>query len=183
VGTQHVIGGVRGAWRDDLPAVAYDGSILVPSGGDVLIIDGETLRLKSRVRGGAADLWYPFLWDGFRPRAAALDQPVTFDSVKVDSTPPDSLGTADTTIAAPAPADGAPSAGFIVSFAAFLAQDRAQDLASRIRVGDENAHVITSSLGGTTVYRVVLGPFVSREDAERAGRDSGHSYWVYEGLP
>jgi hypothetical protein len=36
---------------------------------------------------------------------------------------------------------------------------------------------------GVTVFRVVLGPFDSRQEAERAGMLSRMSYWVFEGAP
>jgi cell division protein FtsN len=32
-------------------------------------------------------------------------------------------------------------------------------------------------------YRVVIGPFPSREEAERIARTAGMSYWIYEGAP
>jgi hypothetical protein len=179
IGTQRVIGGIRGGWRADLPFVTYDGAIVVSTGDDVVIVDGETLRQRSRLRGGALDFWYPFLWDGFRPRAALLDQPVTFDSVAVDSTAQDSttqpaLGSVTDTIA---------PKGFIVSFAAYTVEESARTLASRIHVGGENARVVTSSRNGTTIYRVVLGPFLTRTEADRAGQDSRLPYWVFEGEP
>jgi hypothetical protein len=181
IGTQRVIGGFRGAWRTDLPFVSYDGVIAVASGDDVVMIDGETLRQTKRLRGGARDFWYPFLWDGFRPRAALLDQPVTFDSVAVDSTAADSTaGVADSGRAV---ADTVAPKGFIVSFAAYTVEESARTLASRIHVGGENARVVTSSRNGTTIYRVVLGPFLTRAEADRAGQDSRLPYWVFEGEP
>jgi hypothetical protein len=179
VGTQRVIGSIKGGWRADLPFVTYDGAIVISSGDDVVIVEGETLRRRSLLRGGALDFWYPFLWDGFRPRAALLDQPVTFDSVPVDSTAPDSAaqpipGTVTDTVA---------TNGFIVSFAAYTVEESAQTLASRIHVGGENARVVMSSRNGTTIYRVVLGPFLTRTEADRAGQDSRLPYWVFEGEP
>ncbi len=188
IGTQRIIGGFRSAWRNDIPFVGNDGAIAAAVGADVTFIDGETLRERARVRGGAQDYWYPLLWDGFRPRAASLDEPVTFDSTILDATRIDSLAAADTTPPVAAPAPEAPTAdtarsGFIVSFAAFLVEERARELASRIKVGGESARVITTVRDGTTIYRVILGPFVSKDEADRAGRESGQSYWVYEGMP
>jgi hypothetical protein len=180
IGTERIIGGLRGSWRNDLPFVGYDGAVAVANGVDVLFFDGETLKERSRIRDGAQDYWYPFLWDGFRPRSAALDEPVRFDSVAIDTTALDSVTVRDTTSV---PADSVAPSGFIVSFAAFLAEDRARDLASKIRVGGESARVVTTLREGSTIYRVILGPYLTRDEAERAGRDSGHSYWVYEGLP
>ncbi len=178
IGTENVIGSIRSGWRADLPFVMYDGTVAVPVGDDVVILDGETLKSSRRIRGGASDFWYPFLWDGFRPRAALLDEPVRFDSVAVDSTQVDSVAStiADTT-------DTAGPKGFIVSFASYMVEQSARDLASRIHVGGENARVVPVSRNGQTVYRVVLGPFLTREEADRAGRESKQSFWVFEGEP
>ena len=87
---------------------------------------------------------------------------------------------------APPPRDTAvrrPPAGFTVSFAALLVGDKARDLAASIRVGSENARVVTSVREGSTIYRVVLGPYATREQAERVGRESKQTYWIYEGGP
>jgi hypothetical protein len=182
IGTERLIGGLRSAWRSDLPFVGYDGAVAVASDGDVVLFDGETLKQRSRIRDGAQDFWFPFSWDGFRPRSASLDEPVRFDSSVIGvsdtvaaggSTATDSTVVADTT---------APN-GFIVSFAAFLAEDRARELAARIKVGGETARVVATQRGSSTIYRVVLGPYLSKDEAERAGRESGHAYWVFEGLP
>lgn len=185
IGTQRVIGSLTGAWRADLPFVGHDGGVAVANGQDVVIYDGETLKPRQRIKGGAQDFWYPFMWDGFRPRAAGLDVPVRFDSVAIDTARIDTVATRDSTaapVATPTPDTTAP-AGFIVSFAAFLTDDRARELAGRIKVGGETAHVVTTSKDGSTIYRVVLGPFLTKEEAERAGKESGHTYWVYEGNP
>ena len=179
IGTERVIGGLKGAWRSDLPFVGYDGAVTVASGADVIMYDGETLNQLRRVAGGAADFWFPFLWDGFRPRFAALDEPARFDSVRVDTTAMDSLVSRDTA-AADTVAANAPK-GFIVSFAAFLAEDRAKELADQIDVDGQKARVVSSAREGTIIYRVILGPYTTKDDAERAGKVSGHSYWVYEG--
>ena len=182
IGTQRVIGSLKSTWRVDLPFVGYDGAIATAAGNDVVMFDGETLKQQSRVPGGARDIWFPIQWDGFRPRAASLDQPVTFDSIIIDSTPPDTLAPRDSTDTTGAQvSDTAQVSGFIVSFAAFLNAERARELANRIYVGGENARVITSSRDGATIYRVVLGPYATREEADRAGRESGQSYWVFEG--
>ena len=181
IGTERLIGGLRGAWRNDLPFVGSDGAVAVASGNDVIFYDGETLKAKTRVRNSANEFWHPLVWDGFRPRAASLDEPVRFDTSVVgstDTTASDSAVTVDTAVT-----DTTAAQGFIVSFAAFLAEDRAKELAARIRVGGETARVVARQRGDATIYRVVLGPYLTREEAERAGRESGHSYWVFEGLP
>ena len=195
LGTNQVVGTLATGWRTDLPFVAPDGGIAVAQGKDVVVTDGATLRATTRVEGGASDFWYPFRWTGFRPRAEELDQPVEFAGPPVDSTAVsvDSAAAQDsaaapvaTAPAPPPPRDTAvrrPPAGFTVSFAALLVGDKARDLAASIRVGSENARVVTSVREGSTIYRVVLGPYATREQAERVGRESKQTYWIYEGGP
>ena len=188
LGTNRVVGAVATSWREDLPFVATDGGIAVAQGPDVIVVDGETLRPTARVRGGAADFWYAFRWTGFRPRDARLDKPVNFGGPPVDSArrATDSLARAADSAKAPPPAKDTVAhrgSGFTVSFAALLVADKARELASQIKVGNESARVVTAMRDGSTIYRVVLGPYPTREEAERAGRDSKQAFWVYEGGP
>jgi cell division septation protein DedD len=196
LGTNQVVGTLATGWRADLPFVAPDGGIAVTQGKDVVVTDGATLQPTSKVDGGAADFWYPFRWTGFRPRAEGLDEPVEFAGPPVDSSaaPADSASQGDSAAVvqpaptpAPAPARDTvvrrPPAGYTVSFAALLVGDKARELAASIRVGNENARVVTSVRDGSTIYRVVLGPYATREQAERIGRESKQSYWIYEGGP
>jgi hypothetical protein len=149
------------------------------------------------IAGGAKDLWYGLRWNGFRPRAAGLDKPVQFRT----SAPRDSsdLRRAPDSIGGPPPGGpppGGPPVGpppdsaafsaqqvFTVSFAAVQSERQARDLASRIRVDGRAPRITTSTPNGTTLYRVVMGPFATREQADRIGRASGQSYWVFEGNP
>ena len=85
VGSQRVLGAVATAWRSDLPFVAPDGKIALASGNDVRFVDGETFQSGLTVKGGAKDFWASVSWNGFRPRDASLDTPVTFDSAPGDS--------------------------------------------------------------------------------------------------
>jgi cell division protein FtsN len=70
-----------------------------------------------------------------------------------------------------------------VSFASLLDEPKARDQASKISVNGQTARVVTSMTSGMAVYRVVLGPYATREEADRAGRASGQSYYVYAGTP
>ena len=188
IGTDRLIGSVRSTWRGDLPFVAPDGAIALASAGDVVFVDGETLREKRRVEKGASDFWYGFAWSGFRPRAASLDQPVQFPGA--DST--DSAATTATestvvTTPPPPPRDTTPAAppqpvakGWIVSFAALLSEPKARELAATIQVRGEAARVLSTPRDGQVVYRVVLGPYPTKDEAERIGRESRKDYWVYE---
>jgi cell division septation protein DedD len=70
---------------------------------------------------------------------------------------------------------------FVVQFAALKAEQPAQELAASIKSNGEKAHVISTMTNGIALYRVILGPFRSRADAERAGQAAGRDYWVFEG--
>jgi cell division septation protein DedD len=112
-----------------------------------------------------------------------------------DSVPHDSLAASSTPSTSPPPvtpppdtpatvAPGArPSAGFTVQFAALLTDDKAQELASTIKVGASSAHVNSGTIGGSPIFRVVMGPFATKDEAEKVGRASKRAYWVYEGSP
>lgn len=201
-GTDSLTGTIATEWRGDLPAFAF-GTIATARSGDVVFLDADRHSPLRTIAGGARDFWYFFDWNGFRPRAANVDQPVVFAA-------PDSSRTADSTAmitdttrivppmrdatptmlpppalpppaSVPAPAPAAPPrGGFLVSFAAVLTEEGARATALSIQVGGVRPRVIQSSNAGTTIYRVVLGPYPTREEAERVGRDSRRSYWVFE---
>jgi SPOR domain len=209
VGTDRVIGRVRTGWTADLPFVTSDGSIVVSAGADAALLDLQSLRLQRTVPGGARDFWIPLRWNGFRPRAPGLDQPVTFPGAASDSgdsilaaikrSQVDSAAHAPVAAVAPAPSrpvvDSAQgrlallpttpvAASFTVQFAALLDRDSAQARATRITVDGHPAHVVPAPRGTATVYLVVLGPYASRAAAEAAGRASKQANpWIYAGAP
>jgi hypothetical protein len=196
LGTNRIAATLATTWRADLPFVASDGGVALAQGKDLVMADVRTQRATGRVAGGAADFWFPFRWTGFRPRAEALDAPVDFAGADSGAAS-DSAAAASDSVAAPAPAPTpAPPAapprdsavrrqpvGYTVSFAALLVGDKARELASQIHVGSESARVVTSMRDGSTIYRVVMGPYPTRDEAERVGRESKQSYWIYEGGP
>jgi cell division septation protein DedD len=196
IGTNRLAGAVPTHWGIDLPAVTSDGMLALLGTKDVSFVDPEKLDVKSTVAGGARDFWYFFAWDGFRPRPQGLDQPVTFpgdsaarDSLAASSTPPSASASSTSPVAqdsAPAPAPAAtkpPSSGFTVSFAALLSEDKAQELATAIKVNGASAHVVSTTTAGSPIFRVVMGPFGTREEADKIGKASKREYWIYEGSP
>ncbi|HET7631535.1 MAG TPA: SPOR domain-containing protein [Gemmatimonadaceae bacterium] len=198
VGTNRVLGTVGTEWRADLPFVGPDGAIALLHRRSVTFIDGETLRPARAVSTGARDFWYQFQWNGFRPRASSLDRPVSFNLAAADSvrTAADAAAADSAARAAQLPDSLAALAGrvaahdsvvapvgYIVSFAALLSVERAQQLASEIMVEGQRARILATTRNGTSIYRVVLGPYPTRDEAERVGRASQHTYWVYEATP
>jgi cell division septation protein DedD len=200
VGSQRVLGAVATAWRNDLPFVAPDGKIALASGNDVRFVDGETFQSGMVVKGGAKDFWALVSWNGFRPRDASLDTPVTFEGAPRDSTGttpndtvvdpagafagarPEAVQPVQPVPDADQPATPATPAsrGFFVSLASHTTEAQARSDAARVVVDGLPAHVATSPVGGKTLYRVVLGPYSTRAAAERAGSLAARPFWIYE---
>jgi cell division septation protein DedD len=199
IGTNRLVGAVPTRWEADLPSVTPDGRLALLGSKDVTMVDPEKLDVKSTISGGAKDFWYFFDWDGFRPRAQGLDQPVTFpsdglpaDSLAASSTasstdgaspPPVTPDTAPTPPPSAASAPTRPSPGFMVSFAALLSEEKAQLTAGSIKVNGTQAHVVFTTTAGSPIYRVVMGPFSTRDEASKIGRASKREFWIYEGSP
>jgi hypothetical protein len=185
VGADRVLGTVHSRWRGDAPFVAPDGKVAVVSLQDIAFIDPNSLTEVRRSIDGASDFWYPFIWNGFRPRAAALDEPVSFgrdsDSVAV-AVPPVRQDTITAAQPTPPLVDSS-KIGFTLSFAALLDVGRARAEAATITIDGRAARVVTTVADGTTVYRVVLGPYPTRAEADRVGRASGRPYFIYAGSP
>jgi cell division septation protein DedD len=205
VGTDRLTGAVRSAWRGDLPAVAPDGRIAVARGPDVAFHGGEQLAVDTVIAGGASDFWHFFSWDGFRPRLATQEEepPVEPLPEVPDDTAPNpfagQLATRDS--APPAPGDTAahpvpefapqpaPAVEFTLQFSALRDEAAARELAREIRDARTSprvmatVRVVATSVGESMVYRVIAGPFRTKDDAEAAGQQSGKPYWVYEGAP
>ena len=70
--------------------------------------------------------------------------------------------------------------GYVVSFAAVLTPQKANEVAAEITINGSHPRVAATQSGGTAIYRVVLGPYSTREEADKVGKDSKRQYWVYE---
>lgn len=202
IATDTLVGRVATGWREDLPLVTPDGALALLRGNDVVLVDSDSLEAIRRVAGGGRDLWYFIEWNGFRPRSASLDEPVQFEGM--DTTPPDSGDTLDPFAVTPSPDSLTPlpesvattprdttppptppvtSPGFTVQFAALRAEAAAIAAANEIQAEGQRAHVVRTTQGGLDIWRVVLGPYPTRERAEQVARSTGRSYWIYEGRP
>jgi hypothetical protein len=198
VWTNRLVATLPTAWRSDLPTVAHDGTVATVDSGDVLFTIPGAPKPRIIIRDGASEIWHFVFWNGFRPRASVLDEPVVFpvDTTYYVAPVYDSLRApvpiamdsatvrrpqviaADTTSRVP-PA----RSGWSVQVAAVLSEERAREIARTIRVDGATPRVTVSDVDGSRVYRVVMGPFPTRVEADRVGRQSGRDYWVFEGVP
>jgi DNA-binding beta-propeller fold protein YncE len=199
VADSKVIRVIATRWRGDLPLVAPDGAVLALDSTDAIDVDPASGKVRHRYENGASDLWALIRWNGFRPRAKGLDQPVNFEADSTDST---AVSPPDTAVAAaplprpvvvpqaapptprdePAPEPKKPAV-WTLSFAALLDEQRAKTLALAIRVDGKPVKVVPGARDGVAIWRIVYGPFATRDDAERAGRRTGLPFWVYEDVP
>jgi hypothetical protein len=173
-------------WAADLPWVAPDGAIATLEARDVVFLDPRTGAETLRATGGASEFWAFFHWNGFRPRPEGLDVPVTFPTPEPVSESLDAERQAAAGRAGAHPSGEQPlpeSIGFTVSFATLLSQQRAAALADSINVGGALGRVVRGEAAGVPIFRVVIGPYPSRADAEAAGRASGRQFWIFEGSP
>jgi len=150
---KELVGGFPTSWLGDLPTISPDGSLLLRRGEDVVTVRPDSLTESGRVTGGATDLWVAAGW---APRGAA--------------TP---------TAAAIAASDSAPAEGPLyvqvsVSRNATWSQQMAEELT--------RAGLAAKVLPPASVdegYRVVLGPYTTREQAEGIGKKLGRPFWIY----
>lgn len=197
IGTDKRIGTAHTAWRTDLPTVLSDGTIVLLQGDAVVFADGETLRPKMTVPGGKHDAWLFVTWNGFRQQSET-NSPLTvrgdsaaLDSAAVAANNPfsgqvpghDSSAATDTTEKAAAKDTSRGPTGFIVQFAAVQNEQAAKDIAKAVAATSDGVRVVSTVRDGIAIFRVVIGPYTSRADADRAAKASGRSFWIYEGAP
>ena len=149
-------GGVATTWQADLPAVGPDGSVLTRQGNDVVAMNPDELKETGRVRRGAGDLWVLTTWRPGSGRGTPLPAAAAAAG--------DSVG-----------AEGPLYVQVSVSQNQVWSRAAAQQL-------------VAAGLPATVLppespddgYRVVLGPYPTRSQAEAIGRKLGRPYWIYQ---
>jgi hypothetical protein len=151
-----VVAMANGSWDRDLPTVAADGTILVRQGDRIVALRGEDFGEAAAVRPRGDDRWLTIRWD---PRRPALE--FARDSVQLE----DPTGVE---IYVQVSSSGNPA--------------WAEDLASELRTAGLDAKVLQPDFDEER-YRVVLGPFATREEAEANGRQLGRAFWIFTREP
>jgi hypothetical protein len=157
VGKGGLVGTVDVEWDGDLPAVVSPNTLLTRDAKDVVAIDlgASGFPERGRVEGGAGDTWLTMSW-----------------------APPQEEGI-------PAAADSATLAADSVSSAAAVylqvssSQNPAwaEELSQKLKTAGLPAGVLKPARSDEA-YRVVLGPYATREQAEETGRGIGMPSFV-----
>ena len=160
VGAARYAGTVRVEWDRDLPAVLPPGTLLTRRGDDLVALElaAKGFPERGRVANGAKDAWLPLIWH------PAQDQ----DAVELS----DSAALA-------AGADSAAAAGARVYLQVSSSQNPtwADELSQKLRTAGLPASVLRPGRSDEA-YRVVLGPYATREQAEETGRRIGMPSFV-----
>jgi hypothetical protein len=152
-------GGFAANWASDLPTVTNQQLLLVKIRGDVVAYDLAQAEFPEvgRVRDGARDFWLSLAWN---PQTGTA------------STPVEGVPAADTTEAA--------SAGAVyLQVSSSQNRDWSGELARQLHDAGLPARVLDPRQGEEG-YRVVLGPYPTREVAESEGRKLGRPFFLYQ---
>lgn len=142
---------IAGGWDDDLPMVAPDGTILVRRGDRVAAVTVGDAQQES-IEAAGSDRWITMGWNPSQPALAAAD-PETPEPTRAGQI-------------------------IYVQVSSTSNPDWAADLAANLRRAGMPASVLSPELP-TEPYRVVLGPYPNREEAEETGRQLKVPFWIF----
>ena len=154
-----VIGSVPGSWREDLPLVASPNALVARDGKRIVARDltRSGMPETGRVDDAAGSLWMAVPWSPIREdlAAAALAQ---------DS--------ADTSVT-----DSIPGERIYLQVSSSRNPDWAGELVKKLSDAGLDASILKPA-SDNDPYRVVLGPYPSRDAAEESGRTLGMPYFI-----
>jgi hypothetical protein len=154
-----------GRWGGDLPLVAGD-RLVLRRGEDVLVLALEAgLPRRGTVERGGGDHWALVNWTPSRPGETQLAG--TEDQGDTGAATDDEAG-----------ADG--GAPVYLQVSSSRNPEWANDLVEQMRSAGLPASLLDPAADGEP-YRVVLGPYPSREAADEAGRRLGRAYFIIGG--
>ena len=156
-------------WDTDLPTVAGPSHLVIRRGADVESWDltGATPERQGSIRNGAADFWTPIAWVP-PDRVSAAQASVEEASAVQDSA---------LVFGAIPPLTLVPPSEVFLQVSSSQNPEWARELARQLTAAGHSASVRNPSIADEG-YRVVIGPFASREAAEEAGRQLGRPFFV-----
>lgn len=159
-----LVGELPTIWDEQFPLLTSPNLVITADGDDVVArsLTGAGFPETGRVTDAAGDAWVSVAWG---PEDAPSGSAETAEAAAADS-----AGT---------PADSAAGEQVFLQVSSSQNPEWAQALADKLGAAGLDASVLQPS-GENTGYRVVLGPFASREEAETAGRSLGMPYFVID---
>jgi hypothetical protein len=157
------VGGFKADWAPDLPTVTNQQVLLLKQSADVIAYDLTQNQLPEtgRVKGGAGDFWLPLAWTPETGTASIGPEVAAGDSLPTDST------------------------GGRVDNRVYLQVSSSQnkawstELARQLEQQGLPASVMDPH-SPDEGFRVVLGPYPTREAAESTGRRLGRPFFIYQ---
>jgi hypothetical protein len=146
-----LVGSVDGEWDEQLPMVAPDGTVLLRRGIRIVALSPATLEQTGTVLDDQNDRWLPLAWD---PRRPVLEFAESGETEEPES---DQL--------------------IYVQVSATHNEDWARDLAANLGRAGMPASVLPPA-DFLEPYRVVLGPYSSREEADDTRRTLDMPSWI-----
>jgi hypothetical protein len=159
--TNRFVGGFAATWATDLPTISNQQTLLLKTNGDVVaysLTQGDFPE-KGRVPDGAADFWLPLAWTPETGTASIAVAPA-----------PDST---------PATADSVEVPQVYLQVSSSQNKDWASELARQLEQQGLPASVLDPRAPDDG-FRVVLGPYPSREAADATGKRLGRPYFIYQ---
>jgi hypothetical protein len=144
---------LEGAWDDDLPTVGPDGTVVLRRGTRVEAWPVGAAEAAGRVSERRGDRWIAEAWN---PQEPTLRADASADQTKT----------------------ALPGQLIYVQVSSTSNPDWAADLVADLHRAGMAAEVLPPDLPGDP-YRVVLGPYATREEAEATGRQLKLPYWIF----
>ena len=148
-----LVGTLEGEWDAELPAIAPDGTVLLRRGDQVVALADEVLTPVGRTQDEEGDRWLLMAWDPRRPGLEFAATPGTPDAAEESQL-------------------------IYVQVSSTSNQDWAVNLATNLRRAGMQATVLNPRTIDEP-YRVVLGPYPTRDEAESTGRSLGLPFWIF----
>jgi hypothetical protein len=183
-----LLGRLATEWDSDLPTVSPGGVVLTREGDAVVARDVHTMDSLGAVADGAADYWFVGAWAPSGTAAAARQQarvaeaappPRQAAALPVPAAAPDPKSVPAATARPAPPPAAAPSRRLWVQVSVSQSEAASRDLAARLVAARHPAQVVPPR-GEGDGWRVVVGPFATRDEAETEGRSLGRPFFIVE---
>ena len=180
-----VIGRLATEWDIDLPTVSSTGVILAREGDAVVAYDVHTLDSLGGIADGAADYWFVGAWAPSGAAAAVRQQVRVAETAHgpraepARPAPAAEPGPVPTPPPTAAPAAGENALRLWVQVSASQSEPASRALVAELQAARHPVQLVPPRSEGDG-WRVVVGPYATRDEAEAAGRALGRPFFIVE---